>query len=226
MELQELKAFLENMENDSGETWAKISELLDDVLETGKIQPFINHEVMRPFINNSGIYNPFIATTLGLKLRDSYVLEFGLSFWCDRATEIIKRYSTNILGVGSGVAFVEYLLQRGGVDIIASDIKAYHHWEHTHMNVEKLSAVDAIEKYPERDLFICWPTLGSLWSYDAAKKLGSGRYLFHVGELTGCTGDPELADYLFDENDFETIGYCCIPQWLELRDCLTIFRKK
>lgn len=218
----EIEEFLKNLPIIIEETRQKISPFFDDVLETGKISPLIKSTPMRDLIGDI----PFMNSSLSLAVREHCFIDFGMSLWCDKATDVVLELSKNLLAVGSGCGFIEYLLQRAGADIIATDLRAYDLWDYPHMNIERLSADDAIEKYSDRDLFLCWPSYNESWAFECIQKLKKDRLVFYVGEGGGCTADKDFNDYIMDNKYFQKVAYSCIPQWSGTRNCLMVFRKK
>ena len=221
--IDKLAETLENFSNNAIESQKEIDLLMKDVLKTGKMNPFIKSEVMQQYIKQPGFI--FVSVEV-MVLREAWIRNYSHALWCDEATDLVLGYSKDIVGVGSGSGFIEYLLQRAGADIVASDISAYKYWDYPYLNVEKLTSVDAVKKYPGKDLFLCWPSYGVSWAYDTIRALESGRYVFYIGEPNGCTGDKEFYKYINDKGCFERIDGYRIPQWFGFHDCLMIYRKK
>ena len=60
-------------------------------------------------------------------------------------------------------------------------------------NIEFLSASDAIEKYPHRNVIFSWVSYNEPWGYEALKKIKCNRYVINIGEMYGgCTGDDDF----------------------------------
>ena len=147
----------------------------------------------------------------------------------DLIEECVK-YSP-LVSVGSGYAFTECKIQDAGGDIIATDISPYkgNTWckdGKAYMKREKLDAEAAIEKYPDRNVFMAWPPYNTDMAYKVAKKMKKGRVLIYVGEGDGgCTGDDQFHTYLY-KNFKEIEADSHITSWWGIHDRVMIYRKR
>lgn len=200
--------------------------LLPIVNKTGKIDFFINCKAAaQPLLGNS-IFD-FSVTVNSISMRDIFMKNCGFALWSDKATEVVKSYSNKILGVGSGSAFIENILSKNGIDVIATDKEPLTVWKEPHMDVTSFDAVDAVEAYPDRDVLMSWPSLDLAWSYHCAKTMKPGRFIFYIGEPPGgCVSCDSFFDYVFDDDQFEKIDLVKIPQWYGMHDYLYILRKR
>jgi len=134
-----------------------------------------------------------------------------------------------ILSVGSGFGYTESLAKSQGADIIASDINPdiSNKWCRDgkyHCEVEKLTAVEAIQKYPDRNIFMAWPPYDHPMAHEVVKEMSVGNYLIYVGEgRGGCTGDDEFFDKLY--KDFEEIGVIDMISWRGIYDNCVVYKK-
>jgi hypothetical protein len=135
-----------------------------------------------------------------------------------------------IVSVGSGFSYTESLAEKRGADIIATDINPTkkNGWCRNgifHMQVEKLDAKSAVEKYSNRNVFMAWPPYSTPMAFEVAKAMEKDRILIFVGESHGgCTGDDNFFEYLYDH--FEEIEEdVAIPSWNGLHDNVYIYRK-
>lgn len=220
-------SFLNNAEKILKEDWEKMEILIHQSCLTGKINSFINSDIMQGSTTMLGLRKdrPKTAGFISVALRDIYIGNCGFALWNDESTETLKNYSTNILSVGAGAGFIESFLEKNGIKIKATDIDPYTTWKKTYLPIKKLSAVKAVKRYPEKDLFICWPSNKELWAYKAVQKLASGKYIFLIADI-GCCADEEFYDYLYNSEFIEEVEAVCIPSWYGMFDNLYIFRKK
>lgn len=163
------------------------------------------------------------------KPRDAWITRYG--FAVPTAAVIAELASVRLLEIGAGGGWWASLIAGAGGDIVATDEASpdrgnrYGQRIATHHPVERLTAVEAVTKYPDRDLLMIWPCRAKRWSLNAVRELAPGRTVYHVGELGhGCTGTPALAAYL--EKNFEGAEYRAIPNWNSINDILTIHRNK
>lgn len=143
--------------------------------------------------------------------------------------ELIKEHSP-VVSVGSGFAYTESLVLERGGDVIATDINPDrdNKWcsdgEYM-MNVEKKNSVEAIQSYPERNVFMAWPPYDKPMAFETAKAMEVGRILIYVGEGSGgCTGDGDFFEYLY--SNFEHIETeAVIHRWSGIYDNVYVYRK-
>jgi hypothetical protein len=125
-------------------------------------------------------------------------------------------------------------LRRFEVDVVATDLNStgtsmYTFSVGSHAAtapMEALSAVDAVRKYPDRDVFCSWPSLGESWLTDAAKAMQPGRLLFYIGEgYGGCTADDSFHELIGDTGEFEDVDYVPMAQFFGINDNLLVYRR-
>ena len=218
--------FLHKAEGILKEEWEEVQSLINAACLSGKINGFVESDLMKKRTVSLTKRSPgSLVGFMSIALRDLFIPTYGYPLWDDNATEIVKKFSKNILSVGSGAGFVESFLEKGGIDIVATDIDAYEIWKKSFVRVEKLSAYHAIKKYPEKDLFISWPTNKSLWALEAVQNLKKGKYIFLISDI-GCCAAEAFYDYLYNKRIVENILSVYIPSWEGLMDNLYIFRKR
>ena len=134
-----------------------------------------------------------------------------------------------ILSVGSGFGYTESLAKSQGADIIASDINpdSNNKWCRDgkyHCEVQKLTAIEAIQKYQDRNIFMAWPPYDHPMAHEVVKEMSVGNYLIYVGEgHGGCTGDDGFFTKLYD--DFEEVDSANIHSWWGIYDHCVIYKK-
>jgi hypothetical protein len=135
-----------------------------------------------------------------------------------------------ILSVGAGFGYTESLAKSQGADIISTDISPDkdNKWCHKgkyHCEVEKLSAIEAIQKYPDRNVFMAWPPYDHPMAYEVVSEMKIGNYLIYIGEgHGGCTGDDRFFENLYEE--FEEIEEVDMASWWGINDYCAVYRKK
>ena len=135
-----------------------------------------------------------------------------------------------IVSVGSGFGYSEKLASDQGADIIATDLEPTekNHWcseGKYYIDVEKITAPDAVKKYSGRNVFMAWPPYDNPMAYEVVKNMEVGRKLVFVGEgYGGCTGDDNFFQYL--ETNFEEIDIdFTIPRWSGIYDGVRYYIK-
>jgi len=158
------------------------------------------------------------------KWRYECTCKFGYSIPCSEVVEAVVRDSP-ILDVGAGTGYWTKILRDAGADVVASDI---HVWKNAKLvfgvEIKKMDAAKAIKVYPNRNVFMSWPSVHESWAAEAVKQIQPGRLLFYLGEWKGCTGDDELHEFL--EENFENGGGPAVPSWPCIHDSLYILRRK
>jgi hypothetical protein len=170
--------------------------------------------------------------TKSFEIRKQFVSQFGFAVPCREMLEFVARHSKRIIEVGAGTGFMASQLRRFEIDVIATDLdpgdEPYYGFEiGTHHTVEKISAIDAVNKYSDRDLFCSWPSLGKSWLSEAATELEPGRLLFYVGEsYGGCTADDTFHELVDPDNGhFERVDLFDMVQFCGISDNLWVYRR-
>jgi hypothetical protein len=139
---------------------------------------------------------PSSVLSIGLfRLRNQYIPEFG---FCVPTPALVTRLSQigPILEVGAGTGFLARLVQNAGGDLIATD-KNPGEMSKSWCSIRKMSALEAVEAFPDRTLLSSWPSLNEDWLTQAADRLETGQTLIMIGEYAGgCTGSDCLYDLL------------------------------
>lgn len=141
-----------------------------------------------------------------------------------------------VLSLGAGIALNESILQILGIPIISTDpMISYKSGLSSdkfipYMEVEKLTATDAIQKYVQNGncnvLFMCWPSQLKSdnsekqneydnWATNAIKQfhsLSPNGLIIYIGELeNGCTATPDFFTFINSNYTIQqTITY---PNW-------------
>lgn len=188
------------------------------------------------FLRSRGIEpKSFIAKYIDLekvteswRIRDEFIAKFGFAILTDQAIEAIRGYAP-LLEVGAGCGYWAYELRNSGIDIIATEPnpnqkwgsipKAWKSW----IDLENLSGPEAVAKYSDRNLLMCWPSLDGTWPQETLEAF-AGYAVLYVGEGEGgCTGNDEFHAML--QSKFEQTKYIQIPQFWGLHDRLTVWER-
>ena len=158
-------------------------------------------------------------------LRNQFINQFGFAVLDSGAVELIKSYGP-ILEVGAGLGYWTHELKQAGIDIVATDPDTRSRWPGITpwTRVEKLNALDAISKYPGRNLLTSWPDRDAPWAAEALMKFQGDRVIY-VGENdSGCTGTPEM--FIILRFRFQQEKCYEIPTFHSMSDRLEVWRRK
>jgi hypothetical protein len=127
------------------------------------------------------------------------------------------------LEVMAGAGWLSKALSHHGIDVIATDDYSWDK-QHSEMEivypVEKMSGVEAVKKYVDRDiLIVSWPPYESTEICDICNEWGKNKPIVYIGEgIEGCNA-PNCFWAKFNETDDPTI---MIPRWWGIHDELKI----
>jgi hypothetical protein len=160
--------------------------------------------------------------------RDVFIRDFGYAIPCKEAVSCLNAMSP-LLEVGAGTGAWSKILALNGVDIIATDKYLLADYPFitvgTHFPIKQLDAVEAIQRYPDRNVLMIWPCYEKKWSTVAANEIRPSKRLALISEGEGgCVGDTTLFEVL--ENSFQHIETIRIPCWYGIHDRLDIYCKK
>ena len=134
-----------------------------------------------------------------------------------------------ILSVGAGYGYTESLALEKGADLIATDIAPNdkNQWcreGKVLCKIEEMDAVEAIRRWPDRNVFMAWPPYDTPMAHEVAEAMLPGRILIYVGEgESGCTGDHAFFKKL--DEDFEEIAEIDIASWFGIYDRCRVYKK-
>lgn len=161
--------------------------------------------------------------------KDEYHTRYGFAVIDEQAIEALRPLSP-ILEVGAGIGYWAHELRRAGIDIVATEpelgernpypFRVTEPWT----MIEKLSAADAIRKYPDRNLLTVWPGYDETWTGEMLKEF-TAEFVAYAGESSGgCTGDDDFHSHL--DEFFEEIAIIDIPHFRYLNDRLYLYKRK
>lgn len=196
-------------------------KFINNIFSTPHNKKFIqsNFSIIEAIENSKG--NEIIM----YKLRNFAIKRYGFAIPSIELIEEIKK-SKKVLEVGAGSGYLSKILEHY-IDIKATDsyTKKYRFMHGKYNNVQNMSAVKAINKYPDRDVLMSWPCYNSSWAYNAAKAMKSKKILYYIGEgYGGCTADDTFHKYL--SKNFIEKNKIMMPNWDSIYDCLFVLQKK
>jgi hypothetical protein len=166
----------------------------------------------------------------GVLVRDAFTRDYAFAIPCREAVEAFRR-SKAVLELGCGTGFWARVLAAAGIDVIATDHEGAAEISNHLQRVgglapkfEPMAASEAVARYPDRDVLLCWPyfTGPSEWDFEAVSRLAPGRLIYYIGEgRGGITGTPRLHAFLGE--GCRIIDQVEIPQFHGIRDGLTIY---
>lgn len=165
------------------------------------------------------------------ELRHEFTARIGFALPSQEALATIARHSRNIIEVGAGSGFWAHQLRRVGVDVIATDLHTalnnYRQKIGAHSPVIRMSAIEAIKAYPDRDVLAIWPCYRRNWLEKAIDHMKPGQLLLYVGEgRGGCTATDGFFRKTSHPRVFDTVEEHYLAQWPGIHDNLIVFRKK
>ena len=150
-----------------------------------------------------------------------------------------------LLSLGAGNGYNEWLLQREGGDVIATDVapprvaddidEGGWYWKTRDdmptykkewAEVQHLDALSAVRKYPSRNLLYIWPCYQPEGDWDAEALVESQceRVVF-IGEgWMGCTGGELFHELL--EDCFTKVKEASVHQWQGIHDYMRVYVRK
>jgi hypothetical protein len=148
------------------------------------------------------------------QIRESFINQYGFAILWSGAIEAMRPYAP-LLEIGAGSGYWTYELQKHGVDCIATDTMngmygffqaepGLKRWKNNYVEIEKLNSVEAVRKYPKRNILTVWPDYKDTWAADALD-IFTGQTVIYMGEGHGnATADDrfhELLDARFGDQD-------------------------
>lgn len=160
-------------------------------------------------------------------VRDDFIRRFGFAVLTPEAVEAIQPHAP-ILEVGAGSGYWGWELRQAGVEIVATDpgtgryVVSYDGWPELWMEVKRMTALEALDRYPTHTLLMVWPDMAE-WPVEALRAY-KGKQLLYVGEYRGATADDAFHDLL--ESDFEEERVLALPVFYGLHDRLMIYQRR
>lgn len=151
---------------------------------------------------------------LEFRLREEVIVKYGFAILDRRAIEAMRPYAP-LLEIGAGSGYWAYELQKYGIDVVATDPmtggygffsgEEPRRWQHHYTTIEILTSVEAVRKYPNRNILTVWPDYDESWAADALETF-TGQVVIYMGEGYGnATADDrfhELLEQRFADREF------------------------
>jgi hypothetical protein len=150
------------------------------------------------------------------RAREKFINRYGFAVLTRAAIEAMRPYAP-LLEIGAGSGYWTYELRKYGVDCIATDTMngqygffeengevTSRRWTHHYTHIEILNSVEAVRKYPNRNILTVWPDYDASWAADALD-IFTGQVVIYMGEGYGnATADDrfhELLDNRFGDHE-------------------------
>lgn len=162
-----------------------------------------------------------------LQIRQAAVLQFSFAVLTKEAIKQLKPYAP-FIEVGAGSGYWAYELQKRKIEVIPTDPVHFKYsmykFKKQWTDIEKLSAVQAIRKYPEHTLLVVWPCYNKPWAYKALQAYKGNKFVYCGEGPGGCTADNSFHE-LLEEEWWEKLEIP-ILQWFGLHDYLRVYTRK
>lgn len=176
-----------------------------------------NHELSR------NPYNEY-------RLREEFVQKFGFCIITDEILSTLSKYGP-LLEVGCGSGYLAYELKKRSVNVRATDPGTGKYfdpsidlWSTPWTEIERITGVDAVKKYSDRNLLTSWPDYDREWPTETLKEF-KGQFVCYIGEgYGGCTGSDEFHELL--GKGFKKVENVFPPTFNGIHDYLTVFKRK
>jgi hypothetical protein len=144
------------------------------------------------------------------RTREKFINRYGFAVLYRAAIEAMRPYAP-LLEIGAGSGYWTYELRKYGVDCIATDTMdgqygffeengevTSRRWTHHYTHIEILNSVEAVRKYPNRNILTVWPDYGAPWAADALD-IFTGQVVIYMGEGHGNATADDRFHELLDE---------------------------
>lgn len=167
-------------------------------------------------------------------IREIYIRECGFPYITESWVKPLARWIGNrkCLEVMAGTGWLSYALSKYKVAIKATD---NYSWEHKfadiNKNVERIDAIEAVEKYGKQVKFIimAWPYMDNT-AYRVLMKMREVNpdcRIIYIGEwFGGCTADDEFFEAIIEECDLKGFNKVASKyrSWEGIHDTLCLLR--
>jgi len=167
--------------------------------------------------------------------RARYTQMYAYAIPNEEALGAIHEYRP-IIEIGAGTGYWSHLLRQLGTDVVCYDAfpptpesgdNPFH--PVTRCWTEVLRGTEtALDRQPDRTLFVCWPPPGEPMAFRALHRY-RGEFFIYVGEQTladgvkGSTADDRFFELLTSE--WELVKRVSLPNWELCWDALHVFRR-
>lgn len=145
------------------------------------------------------------ALTGEFMAREKFIQKYGFAILWSGAIEAIRPHAP-LVEIGAGSGYWTYELQSHGIDCIATDTMEGSYgfftrdnpddperrWNKQYVEIEKLNSVEAVRRYPNRNILTVWPDYDAPWAADALD-IFTGQTVIYMGEGYGnATADDRF----------------------------------
>jgi hypothetical protein len=163
---------------------------------------------------------------IALQYKTETIEQYG---WACPTTDLIRCISNfnngnTIVSIGSGVGFIEHLLEKNNCRVIASDLYTDHEMISKNNFFKKPVLMDGVEmsKQTKQDdtLLLCW---SRKFAGDVLKNF-KGKRVIYIGEGCGgcCAGD----DFFIELKNWVEIKYMSLPAWFHTYNYASFYIRK
>lgn len=160
--------------------------------------------------------------------RVAWVGEYAFAIPSEDALEAIARWAPDgIVELGAGNGYWAHLLSERGVSIVAVEPKLRGRRKIWHSMVK--GDHRSLARYPNRTLFICWPTQGDSWAERALRTYRGTAFIYcglpREGAEEGATcATPGFFDLL--DREWQIEERVEIPNFERQNDALTLYARR
>jgi hypothetical protein len=159
--------------------------------------------------------------------RRNCIEVMGFAILTESAIKMLKPYMP-FVEVGAGTGYWSYELQKRGIITVATDPikieKSSYKFKQQWTVIEKMTAKQAIKKYPKHTLMMIWPCYDKPWAYEALKAYKGDTFVYCGESQGGCTADDNFHELL--EKEWQRSMHISIPQWFGIHDYLDVYVRK
>jgi hypothetical protein len=161
------------------------------------------------------------------KVREEARKLYSFGVLTEEAIKQLKPYAP-FIEVGSGNGYWAYEMTRRGVKVIATDLVKIdtniYKFTKAWTIVRRMTATQAVSKFPKYTLLMVWPCYDKPWAYEALKAYKGDTFVYCGEGYGGCNADDDFHQLLHDE--WEEVEHIPIPRWYGLHDYLLVYKRK
>ena len=156
------------------------------------------------FLDEIGYNKAAYNSVERFSMRIEHIHTFGFGHLTSDIVETLKELGP-LVEVGAGSGYWTAELQDAGIDIIATNPNEFSYsdsWREEWCEIERISALSAVEKYPERNVLMVWPCMDD-WGADVLNSV-KNQTVIYIGESqNGCTASDKFFDIIDAEFQVE-----------------------
>ena len=173
-----------------------------------------------------------IESLLNQAPRHELVQKYSWAIPNKKALQVIKKVSPKgLIEIGAGKGYWANLLMQLGVDVFAYDVDPTESNPYLTMDTPAFTTIlkgdsSVAKEFPERSLFLCWPSYNEPWAFEALKNHydAGGSTLIYIGESNGgCCADEAFFEFAW--TNYKCASCIQIPTWFGIHDKLYVFTR-